>query len=786
MTVASTTSKVTYAGNGSTTSFTVPFYFLANTHLKVILRSAAGIETTKTLTTDYTVSGVGSPSGGTITMLVAPASGETLAILRNVPYTQETDYQSNDPFPAQTHEQALDKLTMETQQLAEQANRALTLPASLAGGNTELPAPVSNNLIGWNSDLTGLQNVDPTTLATIVAFGTAKADTFSGNGSTTAFTLTSNPGALNNLDVSISGVSQRNGLDFTWSGGTTLTFTSAPASGTNNILVRYLQALPQGSTDSASATFIQSGTGAVARIAQDKMRECISVKDFGAVGDFNGTTGTDNYTAIQAAINYLFSKGGGTLYFPKGFYRITQALNLTGNGTLGRSGNTPIIFKGDGMPNAFDTGSWSTYGGSWIVGQTGNWIMDCTGLQYFTCEEMGFRGTGTNASVNGVLTARSTSVKFAHCQTFRKCVIWVDTAPTATAVGSIALANNGTETFVVEQSWLISDTPLALTFNNSTDLNLVSPYVSIEYGGGYLSSTMMNFRNTTFFALTGYANRIQGVNDAFFDTCIWSKAAGNTTNYGIQLISGQSGTAHCQDLRFTGQVEVFGGAFRIDDTNPINIDANIMMPDPTAAYVSTGSVSLTNCVFNIHNIYGSSVQPVFNAGFACNMYGGEIHVYPGGSVTANSNLTTFGTIIRGHNVDLSGALGLASGSTYLATGSTGISVSPPAGLSIPPNTSNNATASSSPNVPTSYLRSDGFVQLSGSFTPNGATTIAAGTQVGVVALAHRPNREVDGTVYIAGTTAYCRVLTTGGIYFGAPVTAGQLANIDGFTYKLNN
>lgn len=338
MTVASTTSRVSYSGNGSTVTFTVPFYFLANTHLKVVLLDAAGNETVKTLTTDYTVSGAATPSGGSITMVTAPATGQTLSILRNVPYTQETDYQSNDPFPAETHERALDKLTMETQQLAEQANRALTLPASMTGGNTTLPVPEANNLIGWNESLTGLQNIDPATLATVVAFGTAKADVFSGNGSTTQFTLTASPGALNNLDVSISGVTQKPGIDYTWLSGTTITFTTAPPTGTNNVLCRYLQALPQGTSDSASAAFIQSGTGAVTRTAQDKMREVVSVKDFGAVGDGKH----DDTAAIQAAIDAAGSilKNGQppsiymgiypppVVFIPPGAYRLTDTLRL--------------------------------------------------------------------------------------------------------------------------------------------------------------------------------------------------------------------------------------------------------------------------------------------------------------------------------------------------------------------------------------------------------------------------------------------------------------------------
>lgn len=127
MTVSSTSARVSYSGNGSTTAFAVNYYFLANNHLKVVVRSSTGVESTKVLNTDYTVSGAGNPAGGTVTMTSAPASGETLLILRTPPLTQDVDYQPNDPFPAATHEQALDKLTMEAQYLQDQLNRALKI-----------------------------------------------------------------------------------------------------------------------------------------------------------------------------------------------------------------------------------------------------------------------------------------------------------------------------------------------------------------------------------------------------------------------------------------------------------------------------------------------------------------------------------------------------------------------------------------------------------------------------------------------------------------------------------
>jgi hypothetical protein len=424
--------------------------------------------------------------------------------------------------------------------------------------------------------------------------------------------------------------------------------------------------------------FLQAGTGAVATTVQAKLRETVSVKDFGAVADWNGTTGTDNYPFFQAAINYLFSVGGGTLVFPQGFYRIASPLNLAGNGTTGRYGNTPIVFQGAGMGNAFDTGSWSTYGGSWIVGQTGGWIMDCTGLQYFNMYEMGLRGTGTNASKGGILFARSTIVNFAQNCTLRRNTIWIDSSPAYTAVGSIGVANNGAESFNMEQNWVIADTPVAFTFNNSTDLNLVSPYVTIATSP--LSSTNIEARGNTFQAITKYALYLQGVEGCHFDNNVYACESTSVNNYAIQLIAGgSSGTAHCQDIRITGQIEsqggAFGGAVRFDDNKTWNISIDLFHNNPILPYISTGGVVMNGNRINVHRTNGSTGQYIFTASSASTFNGGELNIYNGDTgLSANTNLTLSGAFVRGNNFSVAGSLGVSLTSSYLATGTNGLTL----------------------------------------------------------------------------------------------------------------
>ena len=154
MTISSTTIKNSYAGNGSTTAFTFSYYIISEDDLEVLIRSSNGTETLQTLTTNYTVTGVQNNSGGTVTMVTAPATGETLVIRRKTSQIQDTDYVANDPFPAETHEAALDKAMLVSQELQEQVDRSIKISRTNTMTSTDFTVGASeraNKVLAFDS-----------------------------------------------------------------------------------------------------------------------------------------------------------------------------------------------------------------------------------------------------------------------------------------------------------------------------------------------------------------------------------------------------------------------------------------------------------------------------------------------------------------------------------------------------------------------------------------------------------------------------------------------------------
>jgi hypothetical protein len=159
------------------------------------------------------------------------------------------------------------------------------------------------------------------------------ADAFTATAGQTTFTLSANPGSINNLNVSLDGATLVAGDDFSWTGTTVALLT--PAFVNQRLRVAYsstagVKAISPGSVVDASV--------AVGTDLYNRIHDTVSVKDFGAVGD--GVT--NDTAAIQAAIN-----SGKSVYAPPGTYLCNLTITTSGVRIIG-AGRERTIFKNYG------------------------------------------------------------------------------------------------------------------------------------------------------------------------------------------------------------------------------------------------------------------------------------------------------------------------------------------------------------------------------------------------------------------------------------------------------
>ena len=211
------------------------------------------------------------------------------------------------------------------------------------------------------------------------------SNTYTGNGSNRLFSITFPYLDTTDIDVYLNGTLQTVTTQYTFANATTVEFVTAPSNGAtvllnrstndttlaatffagssirasdlnenfdqvlylaqetnNNVANAVAGQIPDGTITSnkiandtivnadvnsaagilaSKLSFTQSGTGATARTVDSKLKDTVSVKDFGAVGD--GVA--DDTAAIQAALNSATGKGL-TIYVPQGTYKITTSL----------------------------------------------------------------------------------------------------------------------------------------------------------------------------------------------------------------------------------------------------------------------------------------------------------------------------------------------------------------------------------------------------------------------------------------------------------------------------
>lgn len=241
MAVSTTNRKAgPFVGNDATTVFPFTFKVFDAEDLLVVLTDDVLVENTLILDTDYTVVLNGDQDddpGGSVTLTDALETGTLLTITSQVEPTQTVVLTSQGGFYPSVINRALDKLTIIAQQLVETVGRTIRLPLSSTASG-ELPSPMPNALLGWNGTGTGFSNVNIADLVTAGAYGTARVETFEGNGTQIDFDLANGPGTIANVLVFIGGVAQVPGADFSLVSSQRIRFVQAPFNGAA-IQVRY-------------------------------------------------------------------------------------------------------------------------------------------------------------------------------------------------------------------------------------------------------------------------------------------------------------------------------------------------------------------------------------------------------------------------------------------------------------------------------------------------------------------------------------------------------------------
>ena len=294
-----TEGRVEYTASVGQSIFTFLFKIYTNTDLKVY-QTPQGSEANDTndlltLGTHYTVT-VDGDNGGSITLLTPTASADSITIVRSLSVGRDFDYQTNGDLLADTLD---DDQNYQTYLIADQQakeSRSLTIPDSVQGLDTELPAPEALKLMRWNSSASALENVvigdddiyinirNEDNMTDLLSVNVLTYETINVRG---YHTKNDGGGGLFNYDSTID--------KSTANGGTIL---------------------------DPSQTLANQGSGSGLGCWVRQYSGTINVKWFGAIDDKS----TDNTDIVRDTINAGYVEGGKEIYIPDGVKWLQNSL----------------------------------------------------------------------------------------------------------------------------------------------------------------------------------------------------------------------------------------------------------------------------------------------------------------------------------------------------------------------------------------------------------------------------------------------------------------------------
>jgi hypothetical protein len=318
--------------------------------------------------------------------------------------------------------------------------------------------------------------------------------------------------------------------------------------------------------------FTPSGAGGVQRTVENKLRDVVSVKDFGAVGD--GVA--DDTAAIQAAIN---SSVVAQVYFPKGTYRVTTCLNFT-NGWRALIGEDTI--------------------GTRILSESTTYIVDCSGSNWTRIENLQL--VSATAKV-GLYYNRTTDPN--GTTTFRNIVrnvnieVGVVGTPSPAingGIGRVAVYMRSLELSLFDNVTFVADTcVMAVKSVNAT----FPPIYGVE--GGVDTATCTEFQKCVFFSQKTdlHAVRLLGTATTSFYSCYVGSFNYATDAAAVPAFLVDTGDG----LHFQSHIEFYKQALKVTDL----LQSSYV--DWYMAYASDkGTILLDNGNARIVSVIGSFIR----------------------------------------------------------------------------------------------------------------------------------------------------------------------------------
>lgn len=476
--------------------------------------------------------------------------------------------------------------------------------------------------------------------------GTISVQTFSGDGVETEFALAAAPASENNTQVYI-GPAYQQKSEYSIS-GTTLTFTDPPPAGTDNIEVVTVTTLALGETVANLVSYTPAGAGAVERTVEGKLRESVSIKDFGAVGD--GTT--DDTAAIQAALT-----AGVRVYVPPGTYKVTGALSVSSSAGAPRS----LILHGDSTASVI-----AFSGGGYLSLSKSNYTSD------FVLRDLSFtsdgnaatkvvfnvaRGEVRNCTFNGFVLGLEVNQAYQLIQhnTFISCTTGIKNIDRASVPGSYynanAISNNffaSCGTGVALQHTTAAGgvgstviTPVYLhqnTFEGCSTAGIRLSWASgVTIDCGYFENTPINI----------YA-------DNFTQSLMVQNVLSHPTEITIKLDDSHASVfgGRCKNFALTNastlrQIAPFGGALEgtsVDATSRYTTLETEVAYTPTITGSGVAGTTTYSVQVGRYVRQGSLVHVTFNVGYTATTGSGDLLISLPFPVRTQANFRAVGTV----------------------------------------------------------------------------------------------------------------------------------------------